>query len=164
MCRTSREAEMTELTDARPIVVGVDGSGASLAALRWAVPQAHRLGAPIVAVHARERTDRLRAVYAPLPAHRAPADEWPRPDRVWHAVLTEPGVRVVTAEGLPTAVLLRYADDALMLVVGRGAQGDGRLPGLGPVARDCVRKARCPVVTVPEPRAAPRSVTAPVRS
>jgi nucleotide-binding universal stress UspA family protein len=162
MCTTNREAEMTELTDARPIVVGVDGSGASLAALRWAVTQAHRLGVPIVAVHARERTDRLRAAYAPTPAHRVEADE--RPDPAWSAALTEAGVRVVTAEGLPTAVLLRYADDALMLVVGHRAHEDGWLPGLGPVARDCVRKARCPVVTVPEPRAAARPVPARVRS
>ncbi|MDF3148948.1 universal stress protein, partial [Streptomyces sp. T21Q-yed] len=40
---------MTEHADG--IVVGVDGSEASVAALRWAAEQARALGTPVVAVH-----------------------------------------------------------------------------------------------------------------
>ncbi|MFC8673957.1 universal stress protein [Streptomyces griseorubiginosus] len=44
---------MTDHTDSGDrIVVGVDGSDASRAALRWAAQQARRLGAEVVAVHA----------------------------------------------------------------------------------------------------------------
>ncbi len=59
------------------------------------------------------------------------------------------------AEGRPVPVLLRHADDALLLALGRRLPGAGAPPGLGPVARDCVRNAHCPVVTVPEPRTTP---------
>nr|WP_308188769.1 universal stress protein [Streptomyces sp. MNU89] len=70
-------------------------------------------------------------------------------------------VRAVLAEGPPAAVLLRYADEALLLALGRRpppGPGPGPVPpdaGGGPVARDCLRHARCPVVVVPGEPALP---------
>jgi nucleotide-binding universal stress UspA family protein len=63
-------------------------------------------------------------------------------------------VQMELADGLPSRVLLDRADGAEMLVLGSTRPGGGaaatlqpRIP-LGPVTRDCLRAAPCPVVVV----------------
>lgn len=153
---------MYAFATAQPVVVGVDGSAGSLAALRWSAPQARLLRVPLIVVHAWEPAAGRRAPYAPAATCRTPEEERARADDLLHAAVTAvlgpcppTGLRTVLAEGRTVAVLLRHSRDAALLVLGRRAlAGDtfrdlGRRD-LGPVGRDCVRAAGCPVVSVPE--------------
>lgn len=148
---------MSELAEGRPLVVGVNGTPGSLTALRWAVNQARLLRVPLVVVHAWEPSAGLRAPYAPAASCRTVAEDRARAVRVLDAavstVLGPPphiGIRAELAEGAPAAVLLRQADKALLLVLGRHTPHENTVARLGPVTRDCARQAACPVVTVPE--------------
>jgi nucleotide-binding universal stress UspA family protein len=136
----------------RRIVVGVDGSAESAAALRWACREAALRGAEVHAVHACEAPVRSMPSYA-VPSQGRPGDV--DPDVMWRSVMPdlEPGVLVRTevAEGLAARVLLERCADADMLVL--GTPGDGGLaPGAaqptGPVIRACLRRAPCPVVVI----------------
>jgi nucleotide-binding universal stress UspA family protein len=138
---------------ARRIVVGVDGSAESAAALRWACREASLRGAEVHAVHAWEEPCQRMASYAvPVQGRKAgdqPGDGF---DPLWRAVLPggAPGVRVRTevAAGLAARVLLERCAGADMLVL--GAAGDAAGPGqsAGPVIRACLRRAPCPVVVI----------------
>jgi nucleotide-binding universal stress UspA family protein len=55
----------------------------------------------------------------------------------------------IVVEGPPARVLLQQARGALLLALGRKAQGNFGLPSVGPVGRECLRHATVPVVTVP---------------
>jgi nucleotide-binding universal stress UspA family protein len=140
------------------IVVGVDGSAASAAAVRWAVREARlrhltvhlvcsyhsdaRLHAPYASqsweVHREERHAAARAeldATAELARHRLP------PGRLIAELVSEPPVRA----------LLDRSAGAEMLVLGatRPNRRAGQPPlALGPVARICLRVAQCPVVVV----------------
>ncbi|WP_078863822.1 universal stress protein [Streptomyces sp. AcH 505] len=152
-----QETNVPEFAGARPIVVGVNGSRASLAALQWAVVEAAKLNVPLVMVHAWEPSGRLRAPYASVTERRTPAEDRATGQRLVQAavsaVLTaHPGadVRAALTEGPPVPVLLRYTDDALLLALGQSLYQDGSPTVLGPVTRACVSESRCPVVTVPD--------------
>ena len=134
------------------IVVGADGSSASLAALRWAVREAGLRGTTLHAVRAWEDAAKRVAPYA---SHASPPDRVEDlldarqrlEDEVTTAVGGRPPVAVTVeiAEGLAARVLLDHADGAEMLVLGSaGCAPDG----IGPVARACLRHAPCPVVVV----------------
>jgi nucleotide-binding universal stress UspA family protein len=149
---------MTEVPPSRRIVVGVDGSAASIAAVRWAVREAGLRGATIQLVCAYQSGARLRAPYASAvpemsrAARRATAQEML--DRATQSAVRHlPAERVISdaVDELPVRALLDRAKDAELLVL--GATRPGRQPGqppaaLGPVARSCLRLARCPVVVV----------------
>src|ERR1700685_1417846 len=134
------------------IVVGVDGSSASLAALRWAVREARLRGTTLHVTRAWEDAAKRVAPYASraYTADRAKdlLDSRQRlEDDVTAAVGRRPPVAVTAeiAEGLAARVLLDHADGAEMLVLGSaGCTPDG----IGPVARACLRHAPCPVVVV----------------
>lgn len=135
----------------RRIVVGVDGSAESAAALYWACREASLRGAEVHAVHAWEAPCHSMASYA-VPVQARPQDDRPGGDFdiIWRAVLPEctmPGVRIRTevAEGLAARVLLERCADADMLVL--GAAGDAK-GSAGPVIRACLRRAACPVVVI----------------
>ena len=151
----------TRTSPTRRILVGVDGSPASVAAVRWAAREAQLRGMRIHVVHVRERRVPAPAHYAPLPradeshAWRS-AGESTLQAVVWEALGPEPpaAVEMELADGLPSRVLLDRADGAEMLVLGSTRPGGGptaalqpRIP-LGPVTRDCLRAAPCPVVVV----------------
>lgn len=134
----------------RYIVVGVDGSAASLAALRWADREADLREAGLRVVCAWESPAGCRAPYASR--NRLP--DWESERRAAGARLNEaaaelgPGaaVSVEVAQGLPARVLLDRAVGADMLVLGTKA-----VPGaetVGAVAQACLRHAPCPVVVV----------------
>ncbi|WP_438295512.1 universal stress protein [Streptomyces sp. HUAS TT7] len=139
------------------LIVGVDGSAASLAALRWASAQARLLGAPLAVVHAWAPTAPLRAPYAPVTGQASVEQDRRRAAELLQAsvawlLASDPDahVRPLLDEGMPATVLLRHARHACLLALGRKPQEDVALPALGSVARECIRHAMCPVVTVPE--------------
>ena len=136
------------------IVVGVDGSEGSLAALRWAWREARMRGSELEAVAAFDYP-----AFALLPGPEDP----PVPHDVWQATarMVRDLIDVVQAEdggavtcrsrveqGPAARVLLDASDDADMLVVGaRGLGGFHRLL-LGSVSARCAERAACPVVVV----------------
>jgi nucleotide-binding universal stress UspA family protein len=141
----------------RRIVVGVDGSVPSKAALVWAAGQARLTGAVVEAV--------IAWGYPAMFGYRVPVT----PDvsveelakrSVEHAVAEVSGsagqlaVRSRVVEGDAARVLLDASEGAELLVVGN--RGHGRLAEsvLGSVSQHCVHHATCPVVVIRDSGAA----------
>jgi nucleotide-binding universal stress UspA family protein len=153
---------MAIVTDPRRIVVGVDGSVESLAALSWACREASLRSAEVHAVLALEAACHQVASYA-VPAPRQTTGSWGAAREVLRRSVTEavsrfPGVTVRTdiTEGLAARVLLDHSADADMLVLGHRSHGPDPSRGAGPVIRACLRAAHCPVVVIGAPESAPR--------
>ncbi|MEV7389747.1 universal stress protein [Streptomyces sp. NPDC091215] len=151
------------------IMVGVDGSEASLAALRWAAEQARATHVDVIAVHAWEPIGDRFAPYAPVPVRPTAAEQRAEAARMLAAAVQKVSgprsgrpIRVAVVDGPPARVLPARASGARLLVLGRRAHAQRELPALGAVGRACVRCATVPVVMVPvAPRPAPPSATAP---
>jgi nucleotide-binding universal stress UspA family protein len=133
------------------IVVGVDGSEASLRALRWAGDQAKLTGASLTVV----TTWEFPPTFGWAPPY--PSDFDPGKDtraalqtNVDAVLGPDPGmvVQLDVVEGHPAVVLTEAAQDAELLVV--GSRGHGAFAGmlLGSVSEYCAAHARCPVVIV----------------
>jgi nucleotide-binding universal stress UspA family protein len=136
------------------VVVGIDGSEPSEAALRWALDEGAARKAVLQVVHAWEAP----VIYGPVAgvsgsevdaiesgAHRLVDDMIERLGEEAAAVDVE---RTVVPGG-PASSLLDAADGADLVVVGRrGLGGFGRLL-LGSVSEHVARHAACPVVVVP---------------
>lgn len=137
------------------IVVGVDGSPSSLAALKWAIRQARLAGGSVDAVTAWEypggaggfgwspgaafATTDLASV-AEKTLSEATATALAEADWV--------SVRQLVREGHPARVLMDAAEGADLLVV--GSRGHGGFAGmlLGSVSPHCVRHASVPVLVI----------------
>jgi len=136
------------------IVVGVDGSGSSLEALRWAVHQTNLTGATLHVVTAWGYPDHPTpfGIVPELPLPQDPMAETRR--RLDEVVETarrgDPNaeVRTEVVHGSAAPVLLQAARDADLLIV--GSRGVGTFVGmlLGSVSEHCVRHASCPVLVV----------------
>ena len=137
----------------RPVVVGVDGSPASVSAVDYAFDQASRWGLPLVAVHAWE----LPSLFGPVPPWMPEEVEEMR--MAEKALLSEslaghveryPDVNVTAMvhRGGPAHVILTAADDAELLVVGSRGLGGFRGLLLGSVSQAVLHHATCPVVVV----------------
>lgn len=135
------------------IVVGVDGSEGSRAALAWAVHEASL----------REGTLELVNVYAPPVAYEgisspAQAEEIIRgPQRAAEALVKElaDGIDAVPVQtyaledaSAPRA-LVEHAAEATMLVVSARGLGPFRRLLLGSVSQNVAHHATCPVVIIP---------------
>jgi nucleotide-binding universal stress UspA family protein len=142
----------------RRIVVGVDGSPSSKAALLWALRQAELTGTSVDAVLAWH----YPIVGAGIP--HAPAAAMAGVDfaEIARIVLTRAITEVIdpasavkisstVAEGNAAQVLLEAADGADLLVV--GSRGHGGFTGalLGSVSQHCAHHAPCPLVIVRGP-------------
>lgn len=117
------------------IVVGVDGSAESLAAVRLAAGEAGLRRAPLRVVHARGGEAGLDAAAVVARARRVALDV---DAGIEVAVAVEPG----TAE----AVLFAEAEDASVVVVGARGRGAVSPLLLGSVALDLVTRVRRPVL------------------
>jgi nucleotide-binding universal stress UspA family protein len=155
----------------RRIVVGVDSSTESAAALRWACREASLRGAEVHAVHVREANCHSLASYA-VPASSDTDDpEGTDLDAMWRMVLPDQEIdpqavqiRTEVADGLAARVLLERCSGADMLVLGTASDVPGALRSAGPVIRACLRRAPCPVVVIgaaqdPLPRMEPPVLT-----
>ena len=137
------------------IIAGVDGSEASLHALRWAAYLAGSMQVPLTAVIA----------WQPMALSPWGAEGWAAFPPDWdpaanaqsaleHALATAfdsarpAGLRTAVIEGTPAAVLLDVSVDATMLVL--GSRGHGGFAGLllGSVSSACAEHAKVPVLVI----------------
>ena len=139
------------------IVVGVDGSAGSLAALRWAAAEARVRKATLEVVVAWQYP-----ALSTIPAFGVlpPADEMATDAKQGLAdllrdegLLDDPGLEITEAviQGTAGSALIGAATGADLLVV--GSRGHGGFTGLllGSVSQQCVTHAPCPVVVIPHP-------------
>jgi nucleotide-binding universal stress UspA family protein len=139
------------------IVVGVDGSEGSRAALRWAVEEGALRGATVEAVSAFHVPYAGAASVMPLMLDpkefedAASAQLKKLVAEVDASSLREPITELVV-EGPASTVLVEAGRRASLLVV--GARGHGGLAGmlLGSVSRQVTEHATVPVVVVPKER------------
>ena len=135
------------------VVVGVDGSAESVAALRWAARYATATGARVRALLAWHYPG---AAGGP-PIEKAPAAIHEQTDAQMHEALDAAiakagqeaaGVERGTTYGHPAQALIEASNEADLLVVGR--HGHGAFTGmlLGSVSIHCVTGAHCPVVVI----------------
>jgi len=138
---------MTHSPAGSRIVVGVDGSAASDAAVRWAVREARLRHATVHLVSAYHTDSRQRAHYVP-PSSRMTAQEERCAAEALVAAATELARRYLPPEQL-TAEVANEPPARVLLGTTRPAPQPGQPPqAIGPVARPCVRQAHCPVVVV----------------
>lgn len=136
------------------IVVGLDVSRASAAALRWATDYARLTGGTLVAVHAMPVTAALASVSVlgmPAPQPADDIDEIYRRDveELFAAVDPDPDWRLEFYLDDPGPAVVRAAENAAAIVVGtQEHSGLGRLV-YGSVSRYCLSHAKVPVVAVP---------------
>ncbi|MFF4399576.1 universal stress protein [Streptomyces sp. NPDC001480] len=141
------------------VVVGVDGSPSSYAALRWAVRYAQTVGGVVEAVLA---WDTPSDVGWSGPAIDPDFDLQQARERFAHELRTvfpdgrPAGLEEHLVEGNPAEVLIRASEDAAVLVVGRRGRGGFARTMLGSVTHRCAQHAACPVIVVPQGRDAPR--------
>jgi nucleotide-binding universal stress UspA family protein len=145
------------------VVVGLDATEASAAALAWAAAEARAHHAPLVVVHALDPRGR-NAVYSPSGPEGSGRRGHDADDVLGRlkalieraAAGQDAPVEQVFEIGVPAQVLIGKARGARMLVLGHGERhrrrdmGHAPGPALGSIARACVARAECPVVVVPE--------------
>jgi nucleotide-binding universal stress UspA family protein len=149
MTMTGRKLDMNSKNSA-PVVVGIDGSEASVAALRYARNLARLLDRSVLAMSAWQ----LPAFYGGGPW----AYEWDPADnatRVLDDAVIEVygdanpgGLSKEVVEGNPAAVLIKQSKDAVMVVV--GSRGHGGFTGLllGSVSTAVAAHASSPVLVI----------------
>jgi len=144
------EVVMASDRDCR-VVVGVDGSPASIAALRWAAQAARERVVPLCVVgvdpDVHDSTGPYLWQQSP-PQHRLAALQDTLAVAVTTALGPEPDLEVSqqVERGRPGEVLARVAEKAELLVIG-SRRVDADQP-LRPVLRACIQLATCPVVVV----------------
>lgn len=135
------------------ILVGVDGSPGSRAALRWALRYAERTEGAVTALTACG-VPPLIDIALPMPgedaADRAAVELRKAIDETRALVRSKLHVHRVVAQDHATRALLDEAGNADLLVVGH--RGHGGFVGalLGSVTQHCVNHAACSVVVVRE--------------
>jgi nucleotide-binding universal stress UspA family protein len=137
------------------IVVGVDGSPESDAALRFAYEEALLRGASlrIVCAWAPGDTAYIGEAFAPTVDGFLAAEH--HAEEILRAALEglapDPavGVEAISVEGQPAAVLSEQSNGAELLVVGSRGRGATASLVLGSVSQGVAHHARCPIVIVP---------------
>lgn len=139
------------------IVVGVDGSEHSLAAIEWAIRMAKGMGSEVVAVFALNTPVLFDAGYASpaVPVQYDP--EWRNEmkrefEEDWCKPLRESGLkyRAVMEDGRPASVLSKVADqvNADIVLVGRRGRGGVAELLLGSVSHELVQHSKRPVLVI----------------
>ncbi|MCW2582525.1 MAG: hypothetical protein JWQ53_1315 [Klenkia sp.] len=162
--RTHRPDPVSGIVTGIPpqVLVGVDGSSGSRAAVRWALHWAARHGAEVQAVAGYPTVASMGwlTVGEVIDLGTLDAvhdDTWSKAraviDQVREEDATVLGVPVVVhvEPGNPVELLVRRSARADLLVVGTRGRGAVASAVMGSVALHCVSSAGCPVVVVPEP-------------
>jgi nucleotide-binding universal stress UspA family protein len=136
------------------IIVAVDGSANSVAAVDWAAGLAEATGAEVVAVHALgllERDDADEKV--PTQSHREEIRH--RLETTWCEPLERAGVsyRPLLRDGNPVSVIIDLSDELDVDLVVVGSRGLGGYPELllGSTSTQIAQHSVRPVVIVPTP-------------
>jgi nucleotide-binding universal stress UspA family protein len=142
---------------ARRIVVGVDGSEGSVAALRWAVPLARALDAEIIVVHVVELTTYdTRPLGLPLPVLNEA--EWREAIRTelegrWCEPLAEAGIhhrtRIEEGRAGPCLAAVARSERADLVVTGRRGLTEVAELVQDSVSHYLTHHAPCPLAVVP---------------
>lgn len=138
------------------IVVGVDGTSRSIAALRWAASEATIRGAEVYVVHAWGSALRP-ASYAPAAAAQPSREESAQlaektlAESVHLAFGDQPpmSLRGVVDARPPVPALLDHGQGAVLLVLAARGDASPADVGLGSTALACLRNAPCPIVVLP---------------
>jgi nucleotide-binding universal stress UspA family protein len=135
------------------VVVGVDGSAASITALRWAAREAALRQARLLVVCALDPGRQQAAPYAGHGRRLMPGQLGPPAVALLRALVRtvlgpspQVAVDAEVIDGLAARVLIDRAGGADLLVLGDPATSQFEV--IGPVARACLRHAPCPVVVV----------------
>jgi nucleotide-binding universal stress UspA family protein len=147
---------MSERNGINPrIVVGVDGSPSSLAALQWAARQAGLTGGTVKAVMAWHYPATMTGYgWAPIAVVEPGEYEENAQKALAEAVAAvdtaDRDVEISTwvQQGNPAQVLIDAAADADLLVVGSRGHGGFAEMLLGSVSMHCVHHAACPVTVI----------------
>ncbi|MEU4262737.1 MULTISPECIES: universal stress protein [Streptomycetaceae] len=138
-------------TETPRVVVGVDGSGPSQEALRWAAHHAQLIGGVVEAVCAWDTPSEIGwagpATEAGFDLERARLRFTEGIQAVFGDVKPAE-VHEVLVRGDPSEVLVRASEGAELLVVGNRGRGGFARAMLGSVSQRCAQHARCPVVVV----------------
>ena len=131
------------------VVVGIDGSVESLAALRWSLRHAVQVGAPVEVVHCWHSSLLTDFLGSPHELHRGSICMLQNEVAAAMAELPPtPEVRQSSEHGRAVPVLLDRATGARLLVLGSHGHTGVHRTGLGHVVAACLRHATCPVVVV----------------
>jgi nucleotide-binding universal stress UspA family protein len=139
----------------REIILGLEDSPASLAALRWTARYAHATGAVLRAVHVLDWPIGLTAsATGPGTRLQVPEEEVALPyrrgmHRVFNEVESHSGWALQFAYGRVPEVLVRLAEEACVLVVGTQQPTRANRYPADSVSHYCISHAICPVVSVP---------------
>jgi nucleotide-binding universal stress UspA family protein len=132
----------------RFIVVGVDGSEASVEALRWAIDQARATGARLVVIAAWEVPWTI--MFSPTSLDedyaRSAKEKFERAVHDGLAGVDDVEVELRMVEWDPSASLVEAAKGADLLVIGSHRYGALHGRHLGSVASYCAHHAPCPVL------------------
>ena len=147
-----------ERAKAGDIVVGIDDSPSSGAALDWAATWARSTGARLRAVHVLNPAASSPPVWATsfpamayIPAIPSREDVEHAMSVAFRATAPEPDWSLEFRDGPPAPELVSASAEAQLLVVGtREHVGLGRLIS-GSVSHYCLTHARCPVAAIPPP-------------
>jgi nucleotide-binding universal stress UspA family protein len=138
------------------IVVGVDGSEPSNAALRWALTEGRLRGATVEAVHSWEVPVVFGPVAGSFPYDTEAIEKAGREllDQVVDRALADLGSPEVTVErtlavGGPAMNLLDAGKHADLMVIGRRGLGGFKRLLLGSVSESVAHHSPCPVVILP---------------
>jgi nucleotide-binding universal stress UspA family protein len=140
---------------ARGVVVGVDGSEVSEAAIAYAFQEATELGSPLTAVHAWSEPLTGTAVRAAMPLPEDPA-AYTRSQQIllaeslagWSEKYPDVEVHRLVVHGHPVRALADASSGAALLVVGCHGRGAVRSILLGSVSHGVLHLATSPVAVV----------------
>lgn len=136
------------------VVVGVDGSAVSEAAIEYAFREASETGQPLVAVHAwvdpaiRDTGLGLPLIFDPDGLTEQQDVALAESMAGWSEKFPDVSVERRTIRDLPVRALTDIAHDARLLVVGCRGRGAVRSLLLGSVSHGVLHRASCPVAVV----------------
>jgi nucleotide-binding universal stress UspA family protein len=161
---------MSSTTKHYGIIVGVDGSPASDAAIRWAVHDAVMRGVPLTLMHVQ---DPVARTWSPAKVLKEVAG-WQETEgrgilanasKIAHDIANDTSQTTINGElqfSAPGPTLVDRSEDAELIVVGTDGRGALARGLLGSVSSGLVRHARCPVAVIhdaeppmPDPTTAP---------
>jgi nucleotide-binding universal stress UspA family protein len=137
--------------DAGPVVVGVDGTEASAAAVAFAFEQADRWHRELIAVHAFRTTGwgPVRSDDAPLAElHESARAELSEALSGWTGKLPDVRLTELVSTQHPVRALRTAATDASLLVLGSQVRGAIARYAIGSVSTTLLRVAPCAVALV----------------